>query len=761
MLAELLLVLGGHTSALFTPTGVSPSLAGYLHPGEVAALNTLVTLAGQYRGVRSWAEGTQAAARASVLAATKSRKGKQREGSGSPEPAAPGQYTAVLAGAMRAVLREYDELVVHTEAAVLARDPGYVQRGETSFVPLSLLVATFDAWQAPMAALAALVARVPDYTPGELMQHLSDCGSTGHPELRRVFSALLDAVWAHFKAGLVVFLLDGIAADTSTPAAPAIGLDAGADPPHRLYRLDLALVPASVGPPTRESILYVGRVAATLKREGRALPRSLVDKARKDVLGASFDALDAAVQRTRADVGEWLWTHILTGRQVAEALESFGNYFLTRDADFSLNVIREVARLRRDRLLLANPASSSSVIRAYDLDLALLRASVGTDAEADRALEALSWSMPAGHLRPNSKPAPDNGSVRGLFAPALLGTPLALTATVAWPLDLFMTPPAVAAYSDIHAYLYAIRDTHARVLDCWSALSGAQRRRRVWTGADEGGMGDERAARTALARTAWATVRAMLFFLDQLLGHFMTDIVGTQHRRLLEQLARASPDAPAQTPQRPGSAAAGRPVTPFARPRSASPARGAQYLDFLTLRQMHARHLAFLREGLLIAERDSAVLVRDILDTCKRFAGLVERWGGDVLPELLQEGEGTALLAERTRAVDEISDTLHDLIGDFFRMLLESQAPVAANAGATDDAASSTTRASLSRATLSRTRVTQIMHASRTGIGASEVDDALMARHIEQLLLRLDFNGVLTLWQEGRAGRDVLPPRPL
>lgn len=335
-----------------------------------------------------------------------------------------------------------------------------------------------------------------------------------------------------------------------------------------------------------------------------------------------------------------------------------GNYFLTRDADFSLNVIREIARLRRDRLLLANPLSSSSVIRAYDLDLALLRASVGTDAEADRALEALSWSMPAGHLRPNSKPVPDDGSVRGLFAPALLGTPLALTATVAWPLDLFMTPPAVAAYSDIHAYLYAIRDAHARVLDCWSALSGAQRRRRVWTGADEGGLGDERAARTALARTAWATVRAMLFFLDQLLGHFMTDIVGTQHRRLLEQLANASPDARAATPQRPSSAAA-RPgsVTPFSRPRSASPARGAQHLDFLTLRQMHARHLAFLREGLLIAERDSAVLVRDILDTCKRFAGLVERWGGDVLPELLQEGDTQGgLLAERTRAVDEISD---------------------------------------------------------------------------------------------------------
>lgn len=72
------------------------------------------------------------------------------------------------------------------------------------------------------------------------------------------------------------------------------------------------------------------------------------------------------------------------------------------------------------------------------------------------------------------------------------------------------------------------------------------------------------------------------------------------------------------------------------------------------IRQMHARHLAFLREGLLIADRDTAVLVKDILDTCKRFAGLVDRWGGDVLPELLSDDDSA--VEERTRVVDEISE---------------------------------------------------------------------------------------------------------
>lgn len=272
------------------------------------------------------------------------------------------------------------------------------------------------------------------------------------------------------------------------------------------------------------------------------------------------------------------------------------------------------------------------MIRAHDLDLALLRASVGTAAESDRELEAFSWTMPEGPLRPLTKPTPSDGSIRSLFTPALLGTPIHLTASVNWPLDLFMTPPAVTAYSDMHAYLFALRDTHMRVQKCWSALSGAQRRRRQYTGIDEGGAGSERDERTHLARLAWGTVRAMLFFLDQLISHFMTDIISMQTKRLVEQLRAAAPST------RPPS-------------RSASP---QGYLDFLTLRQMHARHLSFLRQGLLIADKDSAVVIRDILDTCKTFSGLVEKWGGDVLPELLMADDNA--MAERKAAVEDISE---------------------------------------------------------------------------------------------------------
>lgn len=195
-----------------------------------------------------------------------------------------------------------------------------------------------------------------------------------------------------------------------------------------------------------------------------------------------------------------------------------------------------------EKLILSNPKSSSSVIREQDLNLAILRASVGTSAESDRWVEKLRFKLERGSLRPFMPSATvpkhtheDNG-VRALFSSLLLGAPMTMTTTMGWPMDLFITPPAMSAYIDINVYLTAIRDTHSKVLSCWSSLSASQRRRRRWTGANEGGTQAEILKRKQLARLSWGIVRAMLFFLDQLLGHFMVDIIDVLHRRLLDSL---------------------------------------------------------------------------------------------------------------------------------------------------------------------------------------------------------------------------------
>jgi gamma-tubulin complex component 4 len=215
-----------------------------------------------------------------------------------------------------------------------------------------------------------------------------------------------------------------------------------------------------------------------------------------------------------------------------------------RDGELGISFIYQLASLRHSKLVQANPSSSSSVIREQDLNLALLRASVGTASATNPALEQMRFVLEKGPVRAlmpsllaskgtsrvvrqeeQEEDEADESTTKKLglsssiFSPHLLGTPLHLTSTISWPLDLFLTPPALAAYSNIFAFLSALRKTHARVKQTWSSLSGAQRSRRKWTKTGEGGL-EEGESRKSLARAGWGVVRLMLWFMDVLLAHF-------------------------------------------------------------------------------------------------------------------------------------------------------------------------------------------------------------------------------------------------
>ncbi|WVR08191.1 hypothetical protein IAU60_005237 [Kwoniella sp. DSM 27419] len=854
MLAEVLLVLSGHSSSFFIPSPpgpstattlvVSPHVREYLHPGEISSLNSLGQLAFRYAKIRDWAQDVQRRGREAILAEnlSSSRKGKQREVQLSADHGVPSQYLSTLASSLLRTLNDYNLLVVETEARILALDPGMIQ--DQGYVPLSNLVATFDLWQAPLASLVNLVDQLSTTgpegstkTPGQLLDLITERTQTGNPFLEKMYQSLLSSLVYLFLTHLVSFLLYGLAPSRSTATSPALALDVGADPSspkYRIYKLNEDLIPASIDRRTQQSILYIGRVAATLRRQGRELPKSLVDGVRVEIMAvkglAEADGLGEAMQRARAEVGEWLWKHILTGPQIADAIESLSNFFLVRKADFALSLLREISKLPLDKLVLSNPHSSSSVIREQDLDLALLRASVGTSAEHDIGLDDLKFKMKRGPLRaiipPSAKPSKNieqegEGSespIKQLFSSAILGTPFELSTSITWPLDLFLSPGSMSTYSDIHSYLFAFRDTHLRVQDTWTSLSASQRLRRKWTGTNEGGTIEEQGNRTRLGRLAWGTLRLMAWWLDQMIGHFMDDIIDVQHKRLLEQLELVDMETggkdglasstrgslrgslgPSVTSSRSRagtgyspSLAGGRPQSPLSethtwadgtagRSNKAPPTPSkstASYLDFLTLRQIHARHLSLVREGLLITDIPMISIIRDILDVCKRFTSVVERWGGDVIPMLLDEGSGGAdvgrdavnTVVEREFALREINENLHDLLLEFFSALLDTRNP-----GGNQTEADRSQPGQVDTTTFSRTsRMTHISRmmsrhgsfksatlggrssASRPGAGAvgeksrdKEMEsEVMLSRHIEQLLLRLDFNNVLTEWRQ-------------
>lgn len=305
------------------------------------------------------------------------------------------------------------------------------------------------------------------------------------------------------------------------------------------------------------------------------------------------------------------------------------------------------------------------MIREQDLNLALLRASLGTTAQHDSSLLHLNFQLPSGPLRPL---LPSLANFKGLsssvastspevtsFDDLLLGSNLILSYNVSWPLDLFLHPSDLQIYAALFNYLSSLRKTHTRIHTCWTSLSNAQRARRRWTGLGEGGTAEDLEVRKELLRCGWGVVRDMGWFLDTLLGYVMVDVVDVEFRRLKDLL-----DNPSR-----GRESVSKRASSFniATQANADP---STYLDFTTLRNIHTTYLERLLTGCLLSNTSLTAILRPIFEVCERFVAQVERWGGDVLPALLIEGSlstggddkvGT-MVRERLQVVSEINEVL-------------------------------------------------------------------------------------------------------
>jgi len=403
------------------------------------------------------------------------------------------------------------------------------------------------------------------------------------------------------------------------------------------------------------------------------------------------------------------------------------------------------------------------MIREQDLNLALLRASLGTTAQHDPCLSRLRFHLPTGPTRPllpslhswnkNVSHSISLAAISGPFDPTLfnthvLGTPLSLLYTIEWPLDLFLGKTELTAYGSLFSFLSALRKTHVRIHGCWSSLSNAQRARRRWTGLGEGGTAEDLEGRKRLLRRGWGIVRDMGWFLDTLLEYVMMDVVDTEYRKLKEMLSKEGTSAESPSGKLESSTSANHMPS-----GSAAGQKTAAHLDFTSLRTIHSNYLDRLLNGCLLTNPALTSVLQSVLDTCEHFAAQVERWGGDVLPALLFEGslnrdEGVGAMVKQrwgvVAEIDEVSDlqeiprpslilskTLRQLLESFYEQLNASisQQPFSTGLDASKSLFVGASLANRSAA-VNLSRVDKNMDDSR--------------RHVERLLLRLDFNGGLS-----------------
>ena len=185
MIAEVLLVLAGHSSSLFpTDHTLHPAFAELLHPGEQQCLESIGLIAFRYRKIKAACDSLSRS---------------------------PSRFVCALCATLNHVLRnEYESLVVETEAKVLRRDAHLVASG--SFVPLSSIRAAFSEWDAPLAVLASLMEELESqvhWKPGHLIDILLARSRTGVHRVADIFSRLSTAVQRVWRTQLTAFLVHG------------------------------------------------------------------------------------------------------------------------------------------------------------------------------------------------------------------------------------------------------------------------------------------------------------------------------------------------------------------------------------------------------------------------------------------------------------------------------------------------------------------------------------------------------------------------
>ncbi|KAH8120084.1 Spc98 family-domain-containing protein [Phellopilus nigrolimitatus] len=713
MIAEILLVLTGHSSSLFPEdSNIHPDFVPLLHPGERQCLESLGLIAFRYRTIKA------ACSRLSQ---------------------SPSRYICAFCSKLNEILKdEYESLVVETEAKILNRDDDYV--GQGSFVPLSAIRATFAEWDNPLAALEFLMSRLeeaPSWPAGSLVDLLLARSETGIHRVSSIMSRLAEAVQRIWRTQLQAFVVHG-SLSSNEPLATSD------------YVLDDNAIPSCVSGSARESIAYIGRAIGTVKalKWHNQIPSSLSlnhSRLLDTVLPQDQHAFERVIAQIRADISEWLWSNVLTMHDVEDAVDSLANYFLLQNGEFSLSLIREIDRLKQSRLTARS--GPSTIIREQDLHLALLRASLGTTAQYDPNLSRLRFQLPTGPVRPllpsyAEHSVPTLSSSRNVteqtrFDDILLGTPLKMTYGISWPLDLFLHTSDLTTYADLFSFLSSLRHVHTRIHTCWTSLSNAQRARRRWTGLDEGGTADLE-ARKELLRCGWGVVRLMGWFMDVLLGYMMIDVVETEFQRLKALLKSKETTARSRSSSmlHPSSSVASQNITASASKDSIG-STSSQNLDFTTLRILHTTYLEHLLSASLLTQPALTATIRSIFEVCEQFMGLVERWGGDVLPALLIEGSIAGggsdsvgrLVKERQEIVKDIDQNIKILLETFYEQLSTTTSQPLNVGDGSKSILMNATVANFSSVLLNTSRA------------KSRVErDGDTRRHIERLLLRLDFN---------------------
>lgn len=657
MLHELLLALSGHASPLLYVPIDKPDDGPFqdlLSPAEAALLKSLANNLGEkHKNVLQ---------HSTIISKTY------------PSMVCRAVSTAIVSTHVAA----FQQKILDVEKEILEENSNLV--GAYNIVPLSGLVRAFDGWSRKLEWLWNLVQFIQPVSAKETIQSeasrrpctasrildkLRDSTHTGYPDIEQISLDLTKAAEAAWLKQMSTWVLYGRLPTLGTSdvfVTQGSRSKSGSGEATAVYSIDFHLVPEFVTKTTANSILFIGKSLNHIRGsksgiEGRAASRSSpelellpshlahLSSLKYPINPSSFSA---AISAIRLSLSKNALQKLLPPSKVLEVLRVLKDFFLLERGEFAVALIsaaderllsrhnRSVDKFKQkgsedlSNLIFKDGEIAAVLAKTWTTLLSLQGADDDDADDLDLARELLQLS-----IKTQTADTPISGSQSKsksrsklsdtTFDDFLLPTPTALKLRIPSPLDLLLSSSSVNVYSQINAYLIAIRRGHLRLSQLFllSPLRRDHPSPKVQTQSQKDRFATlsrmrQRADRRAKTmRPVWATIGSATFLLTELGEYFQGQVIKSSWNAFHAWLdpSSHSHSPPLHNPSSPSSSSTPTPDPPLPTPPH----------DPESLSHAHKTYLSSLTHSLLLTHPSFPPSLHTFLQSVTHLAALTTR----------------------------------------------------------------------------------------------------------------------------------------
>lgn len=620
-------------------------------------------------------------------------------------------------------LGRFQGKILEVESHILGKDSSYV--GGYGIVPLSTIAREFAPWTRRMEWLwevARLLLPVPVKREGSqllggcsgagIINYLRKESQTGYVDLEEIALNLASAAEIAWMRQLSMWLLYGNlpsfgGSDFFIKHGSSSHGNEAQDVETTEFVIHPDLLPKFVSAPTASSILFIGKslnhIRARHNTTTSNIPQTSVSNLALDGehiqhlknLGSpiSSSRLSGAITAIRLSLSQTTLSRLLPLPKILEILSLLHNFFLLGRGEFAVALVsfsdlqirgrhqRPTQKSKNadkslDNVTLGNGEVSAVLAQTWAELYALQNEEDPVDDELDLARDLLRLSVGSEkHTRTLSQSSPASNIS---FDDVLFSVPTTLSLHVQPPLDLFLSASDIKTYSEIHAYLLAIRWAQIRVGDLWKHTSLRRTHPAPWgppLSSTRGGgqrlksRRDRDKARIASMRPIWATCSASIFVLSEIGGYLQGEVANGSWLHFKQWLDGVRPGSSGSAPSRPGTSYSSTAAAKHADTSSlsvdstANPSTTGHTAnhDPETLTVAHRAYLTSLTHYLFLSEIPFTSTLRALLKSIDRLIALVTRLQTVQQNLDLETDEGVVdALADYARDERDIWDQLRD-----------------------------------------------------------------------------------------------------